>query len=325
LCTDSKAYEKECFRPFQSGPVSWESCLEAGRPNNFDDITGRAVKTSTNPSSSTTPSSSSMTSILTSGDVTTKMLHKARKSAKRLRAAASCDCCRKRRSKCSGFSPCTRCQESGRECVFSPSLYTPPSMVQTPSAFRSVDAAGSGTGNHESWIAAVGYESTDFFRMTNIRCDALKTLAPGMEWTRRSMSSTNLHQPAASWAPCYSPSSIFYDETQYGQDLDSSASFCSDPVLTIVGSTVHSEPARQEQVSKASSFQDLSCHWAAPAAPSRAAAAMPPCDWHGTKADATFAGGSTGGWTLPPLAWIQHAAVSVGGDAGEYDHGGFGW
>jgi hypothetical protein len=52
---------------------------------------------------------------------------------------------------------------------------------------------------------------------------------------------------------------------------------------------------------------------------------MPPCDWHGTKADAAFAGGSTGGWTLPPLAWIQHAAVSVGGDAGENGHGGFGW
>ena len=52
---------------------------------------------------------------------------------------------------------------------------------------------------------------------------------------------------------------------------------------------------------------------------------MPPGNWHGTKPDAAFAGGSTGGWTLPPLAWIQHAAVSVGGDAGEYGHGGFGW
>jgi hypothetical protein len=308
-----------------------------------------------------------MTSYLTAGEITTKMLHKARKSAKRLRAAASCDGCRKRRSKCSGFSPCTRCQGRGRECVFSTSLQFP-SMADKPSDFQSVDAAGSGSGKPDSYMAAVGNESSNFFRKTDIACEAFETAAPGMEWTRQSIGSQNVHQPAASWASNSSTSSIFYQATRNGQDFDSSASLCSDPDATIVGSTVHSERTSQEQVSKASSFQGLSsvfganadfsrfhpydpatrppplalraaeatsataelwaaaaAHWAAPAAPSRAAAAMPPCNWHGTKPDAAFTGGSTGGWTLPPLSWIQHAAVSVGGDAGEYGHGGFGW
>jgi hypothetical protein len=42
-------------------------------------------------------------------DITTKMPHTARRSVKRLQAASTCENCKILRSKCSGFSPCTRC------------------------------------------------------------------------------------------------------------------------------------------------------------------------------------------------------------------------
>jgi hypothetical protein len=47
--------------------------------------------------------------------VSTEMLHKARRSAQRTRAALACRNCKDKKVRCSGFQPCTRCK--GR-CIF---------------------------------------------------------------------------------------------------------------------------------------------------------------------------------------------------------------
>ena len=53
-----------------------------------------------------------------SSEVTTKMLHKARRSAQRTRAVVACEGCKSRKAKCSGFQPCSRCAKGSRICIF---------------------------------------------------------------------------------------------------------------------------------------------------------------------------------------------------------------
>jgi hypothetical protein len=50
--------------------------------------------------------------------ITTKMLHNARRSAQRTRAATACENCKVSKSKCSGFMPCSRCAGNDLRCTF---------------------------------------------------------------------------------------------------------------------------------------------------------------------------------------------------------------
>ena len=56
--------------------------------------------------------------------VSTDLLQAARRSAKRKRAASACISCKEKKTKCSGFSPCTRCTNAA-ECVFETSRNKP--------------------------------------------------------------------------------------------------------------------------------------------------------------------------------------------------------
>ena len=65
--------------------------------------------------------------------ISTKLLQKVRRSAKRKRAAEACGTCKQDKVKCSGYFPCTRCSKRSLSvsCLLSMQLAAPSQLSQS--------------------------------------------------------------------------------------------------------------------------------------------------------------------------------------------------
>ena len=82
--------------------------------------------------------------------VSTDLLQAARRSAKRKRAASACISCKEKKTKCSGFSPCTRCTNAA-ECTFGSSPNKPAVIIAVgspayPKDLNFIETFDSGSG-----------------------------------------------------------------------------------------------------------------------------------------------------------------------------------